>query len=1604
MKFKKKFLPFVLGLTLILTAVPTNSVLADIPIAVDDDYDTDANTTLNTVSPGVLSNDSDADSDPLEAVLVDDIDPAAGTLSLSVDGSFIFIPALNYKGTATFTYTADGGGESSNTATVTINVNNTAPEGTGDSYEMLENDILTIVAPGVLGNDSDGEDDSLEADLVTDVSHGALTLNSDGSFTYEPNADYEGTDSFTYRIWDGEDYSDAVTVEINVNGMALLGAAVSIVSDGTSPWEDELNPDVNDPGDDLSDNNGIVRTLDRATYSFSYSIVDNPAENLVMTLTLDDYAYWDWLDVEDLLDMICEVDWSLSSDSRIITCEMGAVTEQTVDFSLPAIVDYTSPHGSLFNATIDVRSDNGIPNPDANECGDPTAEGCQAVSDDLEVSATIKMETMKINGSASCSNNSCNQNADTYYGNAVTTDLENEIFIVSWKIAYRAGDEDDPRGSAPIDPSTIGALSDVWKAWEYADGGSNRRSPDPANIFDLPMELLDCQNTNFGNVSHAVAGTAYPDRYVTDATWTCTQPGGAGEPILIEVQDMDVNRTPPIYGWNRAGYANVEGLVATAQVRIQIPFSAVEDHGGDVIVRNCFAVDSMVNDEPGDSQFWPTGFSGELNNFGQAESLDNNCGYARLEIPAGIGGRGYCGKNYIPSVTRELQRVLDGSEYEADVDLRNSAGEDPSLVDELTDIILCDKFDNRVQVLNGEAYLDSTTFDPIPDGIIEYGVGPWGVASGLIYDKDAAWDHSWYIQSTATCDDGDADWYSYDQISWDNTAGAGEVNVADINAVRVIPDVEIDQGENLHLLIPLEALDNEVNSWLMNYGITKFSNSPENPSVWNAFGVAFECYGIDHENELCPQDISYFQPGHDYRPGQCADLLLHSDVKVDVTKSVVGDTTKFAGETIEWELMVTTAYEDYINLIVPPSEGVLKDVELVDILPEGFEYINGTVTQDGLPLGEPYVEEITSTPYVLGKVNINNAAQKLIFNLGDLPMGDDEAAVVRFSSKTNPLIKEGESRTNWVTVTASNDIELPDCRDYNWNKDKCYSASVNFVALTSAAVWKDTRNDHFKPGETLQMGLMYAPLRATNIEWVDFVDILPYNGDSRGTDFSGNIVLENITAGYLPDYPAPTHDYEIWASAIPPQELDGRGSSLAGDDFLAPATIYGGNGRELGIDSNGDSIIDWPCRIEVVQAGLCSEIPGMADITAIRFYGPDPEEGVSGEGSSVLTEDDEGFGITLNFSTAGVPITDYFANSFGGNFQGMPLGVEWPDDAQPEELALGDLIFEDVNGDGAYQEGMDIPVEGVEVVLLDGSGNYVMDPLDPTQIYKTTTRSDGRYLFDLLFSGNYIVELSASNFNENGPLYGMIPNSIVESGSANDDEDEDIDHNATFTQANGSVRSGVVTLDYGDEPRGETLADGLVPTGMPDNTVNLTVDFGFVQYNGENLSGLPGTGFPKDVITKLQWQPKTLAYHDQGGLYLQIPKLEINTQIVGVPFKREKWDVQWLGNNAGWLEGTAYPGTEGNSVISGHLYDAEGLPGIFINLEQLEFGDLIKLCFGENEMSYRVVETYYTFWDDTQSVLQSEDESRLTLFTCRDYNKLTGKYDARFVVKAAEVK
>jgi len=130
--------------------------------------------------------------------------------------------------------------------TYTLGMINHAPVVNDDSYTGNQGVELTMTAPGVLGNDTDANNDPLTAVLDSNPSNGTLTLNADGSLTYTPNTGFSGTDSFTYYAHDGELDSPVATATLNINGQPIAANDSATTLQDVAVEIEVLNNDTDD--------------------------------------------------------------------------------------------------------------------------------------------------------------------------------------------------------------------------------------------------------------------------------------------------------------------------------------------------------------------------------------------------------------------------------------------------------------------------------------------------------------------------------------------------------------------------------------------------------------------------------------------------------------------------------------------------------------------------------------------------------------------------------------------------------------------------------------------------------------------------------------------------------------------------------------------------------------------------------------------------------------------------------------------------------------------------------------------------------------------------------------------------------------------------------------------------------------------------------------------------------------------------------------------------------------------------------------------------------------------------------------------------------------
>ncbi len=172
----------------------------------DDMFATPKNT---AVTNNVLTNDVGS----LTVTTTPTASPTNGTVQLQADGAFTYTPNTDFLGDDSFTYEACNPTPACGTAVVSIKIGGPAPG--ADNYEILVNKQLEA---NVLANDS-GNGLQANTTPVQAPGNGTLTLQSDGNFVYQPNTDYEGTDTFIYEMCDSDNLCGEATATIKVTAV-----------------------------------------------------------------------------------------------------------------------------------------------------------------------------------------------------------------------------------------------------------------------------------------------------------------------------------------------------------------------------------------------------------------------------------------------------------------------------------------------------------------------------------------------------------------------------------------------------------------------------------------------------------------------------------------------------------------------------------------------------------------------------------------------------------------------------------------------------------------------------------------------------------------------------------------------------------------------------------------------------------------------------------------------------------------------------------------------------------------------------------------------------------------------------------------------------------------------------------------------------------------------------------------------------------------------------------------------------------------------------------------------------------------------------------------
>ena len=277
-------------------------IFNEAPVADNDAYSVDEGEELNVAAPGVLDGDTDADGDPLTAVLVSG-PTHASSFTLNSDGSFSYEHDGSETTSDSFTYKANDGTTDSNVATVTITITpvDDSPTAVDDAATVAEDSGANAI--DVLVNDTDPDGDAISVASVTQPANGTVAITGGGTgVTYQPNANYcnnpPGTalDTFTYTLSPG---GSTATVAVTVN---CADDAPTAVNDAATVAEDSGANTINVQAND-TDPDGGTNTITAVTQPANGTVaITNGGADLTYTpnanycnappgTTLDTFTY-----------------------------------------------------------------------------------------------------------------------------------------------------------------------------------------------------------------------------------------------------------------------------------------------------------------------------------------------------------------------------------------------------------------------------------------------------------------------------------------------------------------------------------------------------------------------------------------------------------------------------------------------------------------------------------------------------------------------------------------------------------------------------------------------------------------------------------------------------------------------------------------------------------------------------------------------------------------------------------------------------------------------------------------------------------------------------------------------------------------------------------------------------------------------------------------------------------------------------------------------------------------------------------------------------------------------------------------------------------------
>ena len=1187
------------------------------------------------------------------------------------------------------------------------------------------------------------------------------------------------------------------TTNDKINGRSICTDATTPGCDFENDPKYNNNGTVEDPSDDSYSGDLRVRTNDyfEAIAGWTWNNTDGDGEEKVTitgTLPLkDDVAYYEWANLPGFCDASSS---SLSEDKQTVVCVRK-------DFDIHSADTYSE------DLPFQVRVMGGAPN--GTQPGDIKFK-IESLNADLKEDTTDG-NTLTITGSPKWNIYAAHY---PYFYVATDPDSGEKGYYVTLK--FRVGPDEVTGEEDNVNPAIGNESMGKDATFQFTD--TLDKMPPNAKLLYCSMKGrtytqdsakddgfigYDEPITYFGEGSIHNA-SQYIDSHILSApdeqTITCSQ---TGNEIAVKIEHVDATLNHyPTKNYLGKALPKSRALASIATIHFFVPYSDIRK-GND-------NTDGTADDYRYAVQHHVTGFnpqspSSNANFNGDGESEMDNTSNFTLPYPGGWS-HGWRGKEKPNSTTGYIFQYPGGTWVSGDGVV--SAGEEISTYSALSgrdynDYQTCDIIDAyRAEVvpikdnkryinigtrfvsdLNAPATIGITndTAD-YTDGLADDGSGshdfaslPYTVeyAAGYVNDSflpskggDTTVSHESDVQRE--CTDASVTWYSdFETARAKSPLGVTKVRFK-LKSRKTIP---VGTGTYFWVNTHIREKDLVTNAQIegkdliVTYGSRKIDDG-----AWVYSKYIPNDFDTTHTNQ-----------------GQ-GDRVAYTGPKARIAKAENKSATSFGDE------IIYTLTPSYTLGVTTPYTG---DIVVTDMLPKDFKYKDGSTVSTDKSIGEPTIGNCSDISDLDSSCD-DSINQVLVWDLGTRT-ANEEIADINYTVAVGDFAKIGVS-FNKVKIESDSDISSIGKRNATVGVNIAVPSALDIVKYTEENSDYPSKRERTATFKDINFVMDIRNNKDGDISDLDSIDLLPFKGDSEKVIKFNDIVVKRTTAtqyhGVLKFKSASFAQHPQSQTVCDATNIKYYYTNEDPTKVNMAPTVSDENKLDnaKSIWCEGDATGPNGCTITSKSFTFTDN----SEVTAVRVRGATMQKQATCQ-------------FKVNVSVKDNLEGDNYTNSTGASATGITLPVLSNSKAVTiVGSSLGDYVWYDKNADG-IQDSDEVGMSGVSVKLLDEAGNPIKNPATPSEDYVVVTDAKGKYSFDLLSSGNYIVEFVKPA--------GFL---VSDSGKGNAATDSNIVDKTTLRTGVIALGKDVKEVDIDAGFYAPTILGNIFNDGNHDGTVNGT--------------------------------------------------------------------------------------------------------------------------------------------------------------------------------------